>query len=693
MQNNSEISVDSNSTVKINKLLIANRGEIACRIIKTAKQMGIVCVAVYSEADANAQHVKQADEAYLIGAAAAKDSYLKSETIIEVANQSGANAIHPGYGFLSENADFAAKCAANNIIFIGPPEAAIIAMGSKSEAKNIMTKAGVPLVEGYHGDDQDPQLLQQQADSIGYPLLIKATAGGGGKGMRVVENSQSFLDALSSCKREAISSFGDDKVLIEKYLTKPRHVEIQVFADSLGQAIHLFERDCSVQRRHQKVIEEAPAPGLSEETRQNMGQVAITAAKAIGYCGAGTVEFLYDEDGSFYFMEMNTRLQVEHPVTEMITGLDLVEWQILVANGMPLPLPQEALTINGHAFEARIYAEDPNNDFLPATGKISHLGLPQQNQHVRVDSGIVSGDAVSVYYDPMIAKLIVWDRDRSAALARLRSALNDFHVAGLSTNIEFLHILASNDAFNRADLDTHFLDKHAEELIIDPPLIEHHTLAAASLYAMLSQSEVNQPALSQSSLNQGVTTQDPLSPWGQPSGWRLNQDNHHLIELDYNNQTFKVIAHFRETTTDKTAFLLEIEGKEYLTSGYLEANKIHLNIDGHQSKLSYASTDDSLCLFKNASCWQLTIKDNSLNNVEQEQQSNLAAPMPGTVIDVLVEPGDSVEKGQALIVMEAMKMEHTIKAHKDLIVTDVLYQIGDLVDDGAELIAFEDDQS
>ncbi|MCW8997807.1 MAG: acetyl-CoA carboxylase biotin carboxylase subunit, partial [Kangiellaceae bacterium] len=498
----------------IHKLLIANRGEIACRIIRTAQRMGIECVAVYSDADKNAQHVKLADEAWYIGESPAKDSYLKADTILEIAKKSGANGIHPGYGFLSENAEFAQKCSDNNVIFVGPPVGAIEAMGSKSEAKSIMQNAGVPLVQGYHGDDQSESLLQQEADKIGYPLLIKATAGGGGKGMRVVESSSDFIDALNSCKREAISSFGDDQVLIEKYLTKPRHVEIQVFADNQGNAVHLFERDCSVQRRHQKVIEEAPAPGLTSETREAMGQVAIKAAQAIGYSGAGTVEFLYDEDGSFYFMEMNTRLQVEHPVTEMITGLDLVEWQITVANGLDLPLLQDQLSINGHAFEARIYAEDPNNDFLPATGNISYMGLPVTNANVRVDSGIVSGDTVSVYYDPMIAKLIVWDKDRNSALARLRGALSDFHVAGLTTNIEFLHQLASNDAFIKADLDTHFLDKHGEELTTADQSLSNDILAVASLFVMLRQSEAHT-----------ADGEDPYSPWNTTSGWRLNEDN------------------------------------------------------------------------------------------------------------------------------------------------------------------------
>lgn len=669
------------ANLKINKILIANRGEIACRIIRTAQRMGIECVAVYSDADSNAQHVQLADEAWHIGGSAAKDSYLRADKIIQIAKTSHANAIHPGYGFLSENAEFAEACEINNIIFIGPPKNAILAMGSKSEAKNIMSKAKVPLVHGYHGEDQSESLLQMEADNIGYPVLIKATAGGGGKGMRVVKKSSEFISALNSCKREALSSFGDDKVLVEKYLTKPRHVEIQMFADNYGNAVHLFERDCSVQRRHQKVIEEAPAPGLSEETREQMGQVAITAAKAIGYRGAGTVEFLYDEDGSFYFMEMNTRLQVEHPVTEMITGLDLVEWQIIVANGMVLPLKQDELSISGHAFEARIYAEDPNNDFLPAVGIVSYMGLPQLSNHVRVDSGIVSGDSVSIFYDPMIAKLIVWDKDRASALARLRGALADFHVAGLTTNIEFLHQLASNDSFNEADIDTHFLEKHGEELCDISTSVTPEILAAAGLEVMLEQS-----------IETGDKKVDQFSPWNEKSGWRLNEDNHHSIELQHGDNLFSVTAHFREDDQSKhQSFLFEIEGKEYQVSGFLKENKIHLNIDGHQLTISSARNGNKLVLYKNASNWALDIKDNSLVDLGQEEQANLTAPMPGTIIDVLVMAGDEVEAGQALIVMEAMKMEHTIKAHKSMQVSEVLYAVGDLVDEGAELISFEEE--
>ena len=406
-----------------NKILIANRGEIACRVIKTARRLGIKTVAVYSDADAGARHVRLADEAVHIGPAAARESYLVIERIIAAARQTGAQAIHPGYGFLSENEDFCEACEAAGIVFIGPPVSAIRAMGSKSEAKKLMEKARVPLTPGYHGDHQEPGFLNVQADAIGYPVLIKAAAGGGGKGMRLVEKSADFLDALASCKREAAASFGSDHVLVEKYLTRPRHIEIQVFGDTHGNYVYLFERDCSVQRRHQKVLEEAPAPGMTPERRAAMGQAAVDAARAVGYVGAGTVEFIANQDGSFYFMEMNTRLQVEHPVTEMITGLDLVEWQLRVASGEPLPMAQEQLAINGHALEARIYAEDPAKGFLPSTGRLVHLAPPDENMHVRVDTGVEEGDEISPFYDPMIAKLIVWDVNRDRALARMLQAL------------------------------------------------------------------------------------------------------------------------------------------------------------------------------------------------------------------------------------------------------------------------------
>ncbi|MBF6992688.1 acetyl/propionyl/methylcrotonyl-CoA carboxylase subunit alpha, partial [Cupriavidus sp. IK-TO18] len=428
------------------KVLIANRGEIACRVAATCRRLGIRTVAVYSDADADARHVAFCDEAVHIGGAAARDSYLRADHIIEMAKETGAQAIHPGYGFLSENEAFAEACAAAGLVFIGPPASAIQAMGSKSAAKQLMEKASVPLVPGYHGEDQDPVLLRREADRIGYPVLLKASAGGGGKGMRVVESGDGFEAALASVKREASASFGDDKVLVEKYLTRPRHIEIQVFADTHGNCVYLFERDCSVQRRHQKVLEEAPAPGMTEERRRAMGEAAVAAAKAVGYVGAGTVEFIANQDGSFYFMEMNTRLQVEHPVTEMITGQDLVEWQLRVAAGEPLPLTQQQLRIDGHALEARIYAENPDKQFLPSTGTLRFLRTPPAVQFmrgedahgpagIRIDAGVREGDTISPYYDPMIAKLIVWGKDRDEALARMRQALAAYHVVGLSTNV------------------------------------------------------------------------------------------------------------------------------------------------------------------------------------------------------------------------------------------------------------------
>ncbi|MGB7479216.1 MAG: biotin carboxylase N-terminal domain-containing protein, partial [Burkholderiaceae bacterium] len=454
------------------KILIANRGEIACRVAATARRLGIATVAVYSDADAQAKHVAVCDEAVRIGPAPAKESYLLGERIIEAALATGAQAIHPGYGFLSENAGFADACAKAGLVFIGPPAAAIRAMGSKSAAKALMEKAGVPLVPGYHGEDQDPALLNREADRIGYPVLLKASAGGGGKGMRIVDKSADFREALASCQREAISSFGDDRVLVEKYLTRPRHIEIQVFADSHGDCVYLFERDCSVQRRHQKVLEEAPAPGMTEERRRAMGEAAVAAAKAVGYVGAGTVEFIANQDGSFYFMEMNTRLQVEHPVTEMITGTDLVEWQLRVAAGLPLPRKQEQLAIHGHAIEARVYAENPDKGFLPSIGTLRHLRTPAAVEFgigdaaspaaegvVRIDSGVRAGDAISPFYDPMIAKLIVWAPSREQALAQMAQALSDYQIVGLASNIAFLKRLIESRPFSAADLDTGLIER------------------------------------------------------------------------------------------------------------------------------------------------------------------------------------------------------------------------------------------
>ncbi|MFO7536608.1 MAG: acetyl-CoA carboxylase biotin carboxylase subunit, partial [Chloroflexota bacterium] len=464
------------------KILIANRGEIACRVIRTARKLGILTVAVYSDADRDALHVTMADEAIYIGPSPSRESYLVVERIIDAALRTGAEAIHPGYGFLSENANFCRACKEKKLVFIGPPAAAIEAMGSKSAAKNIMEKAGVPLVPGYHGEDQDPSLLKKVSDQMGYPVLLKATAGGGGKGMRQVWAAEEFEEALASAKREARSSFGEDTMLVEKYLIQPRHVEIQVFCDQHGGAVYLAERDCSVQRRHQKVIEEAPAPGVTDALRKQMGEAATRAARAINYQGAGTVEFLLDRAGSFYFMEMNTRLQVEHPVTEMITGQDLVKWQLQIASGEKLPLTQEHIRINGHALEARIYAEDPANDFLPASGTLTFLQPPEESDHVRVDTGVLQGDEVSVYYDPMIAKLIVWDESRDKALHRLTKALAEYRIAGMATNIDFLYNLVCCEAFKRADIDTGFIEKHYEEIFHSSQHDISQGVALAALY-------------------------------------------------------------------------------------------------------------------------------------------------------------------------------------------------------------------
>lgn len=666
------------------KILIANRGEIACRIISTARRLGVRTVAVYSEADSNSKHVAMADEAWCIGPAPATESYLLGEAIIQVALKSGAKAIHPGYGFLSENAQFAELCAKNDLVFIGPPVKSIVAMGSKSAAKEIMQEAGVPLVPGYHGDDQSLENLLQAAKTIGFPVLLKATAGGGGKGMRIVENEAEFAASLESCKREAKASFSDDEVLVEKYLTQPRHVEIQVFADNLGNTVHLFERDCSVQRRHQKVIEEAPAPGLSDEVRAKMGQVAIRAAEAIGYSGAGTVEFLYDEDGSFYFMEMNTRLQVEHPVTEMITGIDLVEWQLVVANNQPLPLQQEQIKCHGHAFEVRIYAEDPAQDFLPATGTIVHLNTPKESSHVRVDTGIRQGDEVSIYYDPMIAKLIVWERDRSTALARLRGALADYQVVGFATNLDFLSSLAANEAFNNLEIDTSFIEKQQQHLFPPKAPVADESVALAALYVL--QKRINQAQ------QQAEKSPDPYSPWHQVTGWRNNEKNTHTMEFidtvhgdtqDEQNQITAKIHFTRE------GYLVDVNDNSYQVSGTLENEQLSANLSGQRIDAKIIEHDQKLHILTHGKSVVLGFIDHEHEGDESDVGGNLTAPMTGTVISVNVNVGDKVSQNQPLLILEAMKMEHTISAPADGLISEILYQAGEMVEDGAELIVIE----
>ena len=661
------------------KILIANRGEIACRVIKTARRLGIATVAVYSDADREALHVRMADEAIHIGAAPARESYLLGERILAAALATGAQAIHPGYGFLSENAGFARACAEQGVVFIGPPTAAIEAMGSKSAAKRIMEAAGVPLVPGYHGDDQDPEILRAASLEMGFPVLLKATAGGGGKGMRQVWAAGEFDEALAAAKRESMSSFGDDTMLVEKYLTKPRHVELQVFCDNLGNGVYLAERDCSVQRRHQKVIEEAPAPGMSEALRSEMGDTAVKAAQAIDYRGAGTVEFLLDEDGSFYFMEMNTRLQVEHPVTEMITGQDLVQWQLLVAAGEPLPLTQDQVCIRGHAFEARVYAEDPDNDFLPVTGTLGYLQPPEESRHVRVDTGVRQGDEISVYYDPMIAKLIVWDESRERALQRLASALASYRIGGTITNLDFLYNLATCRPFREAELDTGFIDKHADKIFHKRPQDLARELPLAALALLLHKQQ-------QGSANAWA---DPWSPWQQGNAWRLNEPHVHRLTLQCHQQD-----HVVEVEQRGELYLVRAVDVEVQLRGELLGDTLQLEVEGHRQRGTLAKTEDGFTLYlaRGACHFREVLPD--LGDLDGAgANAGLAAPMNGTIVALLAAVGTSVEANTPLLVMEAMKMEHTIRAPVAGTVKAFYYQPGDLVDGGAELLDFTADEA
>ncbi len=675
------------------KILIANRGEIACRVAATARRMGIKTVAVYSEADANSKHVAVCDEAVLLGPAAAKESYLCGDKIIAVALATGAQAVHPGYGFLSENAEFADACVEAGLVFIGPPASAMRAMGSKSAAKTLMEKANVPLVPGYHGDQQDAGFLQQQGDRIGYPVLLKASAGGGGKGMRVIERSEDFKAALESCKREAISSFGDDKVLAEKYLIRPRHIEIQVFADNRGNCVYLHERDCSVQRRHQKVLEEAPAPGMSAERRAAMGEAAVAAAKAVGYVGAGTVEFIANQDGSFYFMEMNTRLQVEHPVTEMITGTDLVEWQLRVAAGQPLPKAQHELAIHGHAIEARVYAENPEKGFLPSIGTLRHMDTPDAVTFelggtpggapaaVRIDSGVREGDAISPFYDPMIAKLIVWGADRTQALARMSQALAEFQIVGLATNIAFLKRLVEGSAFASADLDTGLIERNGDTLFPAPRSAPLGALALAAVALIESEKEASS---SQSS--------NPADPWGNALGWRLNSAYQRQLSFtdDY--------AAASEAKAYKVGVTYHAKGWDLSLNG-IEADLTLTQRSGADLSIKLGATSmhgtvrrdgDTFHVFTGGRHFTLAYNDPMAHAGEAEAAGGrLTAPMPGKVVAVIASKGQQVKKGDPLVIMEAMKMEHTIAAPADGLVEEILYQVGDQVADGAPLLAFK----
>jgi len=677
------------------KILIANRGEIACRVAATARRMGIQTVAVYSDADASAKHVAACDESVHIGASAPKDSYLHWDRIIAAAQSTGAQAIHPGYGFLSENDDFAKACAAAGLVFIGPPASAIEAMGLKARSKQLMEQAGVPLVPGYHGADQDPALLQREADAIGYPVLIKASAGGGGKGMRAVERPEDFMDALQSCKREAANSFGSDAVLIEKYVQRPRHIEIQVFGDVHGNYVYLFERDCSVQRRHQKVLEEAPAPGMTEALRRQMGEAAVAAARAVNYVGAGTVEFIVEQreqlqpDGSsrlvmdFFFMEMNTRLQVEHPVTEAVTGQDLVEWQLRVASGERLPLAQGQLRLVGHAIEARICAENPDNHFLPATGtlevyqkpahvsfappvNVGHGSRARDAQPVRFDDGVRQGDVISPFYDSMVAKLIVHGDTRAQALARLDAALAQTHIVGLATNVQFLRYVVQCDSFAQANLDTALSPREAAVLFNQ----ERVGLALAAA------ADVAQTLLDE----RATQTADPFS---RTDGWR----SHGIFTREFAFEFGGEKAQATLSYLHDGALQLKVGEVAGLLSFVAVPTGIDLQFAGRRTLVSVYRKGEIAHIHTAQGATQIIAIDLLAHAGETHSEGGrLTAPMPGKVVSFAVQAGDSVKKGQPLAVLDAMKMEHTIAAPADGVVEELLYAPGDQVEEGAELL-------
>ena len=673
------------------KILIANRGEIACRVAATARRLAIQTVAVYSDADAGAKHVAACDEAIHIGGSAPKDSYLRWEKISAAAQATGAQAIHPGYGFLSENEEFAQACSKAGLVFIGPPASAIQAMGLKAESKQLMEKAGVPLVPGYHGADQDPALLQREADRIGYPVLIKASAGGGGKGMRAVDKAEDFAAALASCKREAINSFGDDAVLVEKYVLRPRHIEIQVFGDTLGNYVYLFERDCSVQRRHQKVLEEAPAPGMTPELRARMGQAAVEAARAVNYVGAGTVEFIVEQPGGyahpeqmkFYFMEMNTRLQVEHPVTEAITGQDLVEWQLRVASGEPLPLRQDQLRIHGHAIEARICAENPDNNFLPATGTLHVYGLPacttfeRADNAVRVDSGVRQGDSISPFYDSMVAKLIVHGATREQALARMDTALAQTHIVGLTTNVQFLRHVTTSPSFAQAQLDTALIPREAA-VLFHREKVGLHMATAAMVADML---------VSEGGLAQLANVHGWIDPWAQRDGWRSHGASNREFMLEFHGEPHTALF----TRLHDGGLQLTIDGNTAaLRYTPVAGGALDVHYGDLRSTVHLYKKGEVAHVFAAQGATQIVAIDALAHAGEVHAEvGRLTAPMPGKVVSFSVKAGDLVKKGQALAVMEAMKMEHTIAAPADGTVAELLFAPGDQVTEGAELLKLE----
>ncbi|ORY97946.1 carbamoyl-phosphate synthase L chain, ATP binding domain-domain-containing protein [Syncephalastrum racemosum] len=669
------------------KILIANRGEIACRVMRTAKKLGIKTVAVYSEADANAQHVKMADEAFLIGPPPSAQSYLSIDKILNVARMTGSQAIHPGYGFLSENAEFADRVTAEKLAFIGPSGDAMRSMGSKSESKFIMEDAGVPVVPGYHGENQDVKFLKEQADKIGYPVLIKAVKGGGGKGMRIVRSPSEFEEMLESSKNESIKSFGDDKVLVEKYLERPRHVEVQVFADKHDNVVHLFERDCSVQRRHQKVIEEAPGPGLTEEIRAQLGAKAVAAARAVGYENAGTVEFIMDNvDKQFYFMEMNTRLQVEHPVTEMVTNTDLVHWQLEVASGNRLPMTQEELRLMGHAFEARIYAENPSNHFLPDTGTLFSVRTPEPSEDVRVETGFIQGDQISVHYDPMIAKLVVRGEDRNEALRRFRRALEQYQIVGLNTNIDFVKRVAEHPEFIKGEVETGFIQQFEKDLLKPAETPSPLTLATAANGLLLQEYARIQ-----------VSQKDPFSPWSTlHSNFRLNgKDPREFTFISSHGEHKVAVTPSQQAgSVDITVTLGQDQAPTTYTnvsSHWTDDGQVVSSIDDKKVKSNVVTKGEKVTVFDEAGRTDLTLPTPGYilaSAAGVAGTGSVKTPMPCKISQVLVKPGQQVEKDTTLIVLEAMKMEHVIKAPMAGTIDQVLYAVGDLVDENKNLVTF-----
>ncbi len=659
-----------------NKILVANRGEIACRVIRTCKRMGIHTVAVFSDTDAHAQHVQQADEAYRIGGPRPVDSYLKGDTIIEVAKQCGAHAIHPGYGFLSENAKFARACEDAGIVFIGPTVEAIEKMGSKSAAKALMQTAKVPVVPGYHGDNQDAAFLAKQADIVGYPLLIKAVAGGGGKGMRLVEKSEEFIEQLEAARREAKNAFGNDDVLIERFVLGPHHIEFQVFGDTHGNYVHLFERECSIQRRHQKILEETPSPYLDENMRKKMGDAAVAAARAIAYRGAGTIEFIAGEDREFFFMEMNTRLQVEHPITEMITGEDLVEWQLRVAAGEPLPLKQKEIITGGHAIEVRICAENPGNDFLPETGKMHVFASPALDQEgdVRLDTGVTSGDDISVYYDPMIAKLITWGGDRDEAIRRMQVAIAQTDVIGVKTNLGFLQQLVKHQAFIDGATDTGFIPRHRAMLMVDEKNCPDEALMAAALFELSRETAI---------AGNGV--------WDSKTGWWLNRGATRRLEFHTTDEAaIEVVTIDTVVVNAKTGYRLNLRGQEFhVSQNNIDNNTIRFiaNGTGHCATVLAHQAQFSILLASTRHHLRL-VDPFHFEASGETNDGRLTAMMPGRVVKVMADAGDTIKKGQALIIMEAMKMEHTVVSPRDGVVERVAFKVGDMVPADAVLFAF-----